>query len=70
MIYIKNAQEGIMQTYYNKKAKECEDVVAKLQLQIERMSSDEAASLNEQMNKVRREMKNYKDALKTVEASI
>ena len=46
-----------MQTYYNKKAKECEDAVAKLQLQIERMSSDDVTHLNEQMHKVRREMK-------------
>jgi type VI protein secretion system component VasF len=58
-----------MQTYYNKKAKECEDAVAKLQLQIERMSSDDVTHLNEQMHKVRREMKNYQDALKTAEIS-
>jgi hypothetical protein len=58
-----------MQTYYNKKAKECEEAVAKLQLQIERTSSDDAVSLNQQMNKVRREMKNYQAALKTAETS-
>ncbi|MFT4765781.1 MAG: putative nuclease of restriction endonuclease-like (RecB) superfamily [Oleispira sp.] len=59
----RNAKEGIMQAYYNKKAKECEAAVAQLQQQIERMSSDDAASLQEQMNKVRREMKNYQAAL-------
>jgi hypothetical protein len=58
-----------MQTYYKKKAKECEDAVADLQLQIERMSSDDAASLNVQIIKVRREMKNYQDALKRAETS-
>lgn len=54
-----------MQEYYNKKAKECEAAVVQLQQQIERMSSDDAASLKEQMDRVRREMKNYKAALTT-----
>jgi peptidoglycan hydrolase CwlO-like protein len=57
-----------MQAYYNKKAKECEAAVAQLQQQIERMSSDDAASLKEQMDKVRREMKNYQAALNIAEA--
>lgn len=57
-----------MQDYYNKKAKECEAAVAQLQQRIERMSSEDAASLKEQMAKVRREMKNYQAALNTAEA--
>ena len=57
-----------MQAYYNKKAKECEAAVAQLQQQIERMSIDDAASLKEQMDKVRREMKNYQAALDIAEA--
>ena len=57
-----------MQAYYNKKAKECEAAVAQLQQQIERMSIDDAASLKEQMDKVRREMKNYQAALNIAEA--
>lgn len=57
-----------MQEYYNKKAKECEAAVAQLQQQIERMSIDDAASLKEQMDKVRREMKNYQAALDIAEA--
>lgn len=57
-----------MQDYYNKKAKECEAAVVQLQQRIERMSSEDAASLKEQMAKVRREMKNYQAALNTAEA--
>lgn len=52
-----------MQEYYNKKAKECEAVVVQLEQQIERMNSDDAASLKAQMDRVRREMRNYKAAL-------
>ena len=52
-----------MQEYYNKKAKECEAVVFQLEQQIERMNSDDAASLKAQMDRVRREMRNYKAAL-------
>ena len=57
-----------MQKYYNKKAKECEAAVTQLQQQIDRMSSEDAASLKEQMDKVRREMKNYQAALNTADA--
>jgi peptidoglycan hydrolase CwlO-like protein len=57
-----------MQKYYNKKAKECEAAVTQLQQQIDRMSSEDAAGLKEQMDKVRREMKNYQAALNTADA--
>jgi hypothetical protein len=60
--------EGSMQEYYIKKAKECEIAVAALQNQIARMSKEDAASLQTQMTKVRREMKNYKDAVEAVVA--
>lgn len=60
--------EGSMQEYYIKKAKECEIAVAALQNQIERMSKEDAATLQTQMAKVRREMKNYKEAVEAVEA--
>lgn len=60
--------EGSMQEYYIKKAKECEAAVSALQSQIERMSKQDAASLQAQMIKVRREMKNYKAAVDAVEA--
>lgn len=66
IIKIKNAGEGIMQEYYNKKAKECEAVVAQLEQQIARMNSTEAESLKAQMDRVRREMRNYKAALSPV----
>ena len=62
----KKAGEGIMQEYYNKKAKECEATVAQLEQQIERMNTDDAASLKAQMDRVRREMRNYKAALSPV----
>ena len=57
-----------MQDYYNKKARECEVVVAQLQQQISRMKAEDAASLQDQMAKVRREMENYKAALIAAEA--
>jgi hypothetical protein len=60
--------EGSMQEYYIKKAKECEVAMMALQDQIERMSKEDAASLQAQMSKVRREMKNYKAAVDAVEA--
>lgn len=60
--------EGSMQEYYIKKAKECEIAVAALQNQIARMSKEDAATLQTQMTKVRREMKNYKDAVEAVVA--
>ncbi|OUS41131.1 hypothetical protein A9R00_02515 [Oleispira antarctica] len=60
--------EGFMQEYYIKKAKECEMAVAALQNQIERMSREDAASLQAQMAKVRREMKNYKAAVENATA--
>lgn len=56
-----------MQEYYNKKAKECEAVVAQLQQKIESMSRSDADSLQIQMEKVRREMRNYQAALTAVE---
>ncbi|MFQ3171628.1 MAG: molecular chaperone GrpE (heat shock protein) [Oleispira sp.] len=59
-----------MQKYYNKKAKECEAAVAQLQQQIERMSSEDGASLKEQLDKVRYEMKNYRAALTIDNAEI
>jgi len=62
-------REGIMQEYYNKKAKECEAAVEQLQQQIERMNKVDADSLKVQMEKVRREMKNYQAALTVEEAS-
>ena len=62
----KSAGEGTMQEYYNKKAKECEAAVVQLEQQIARMTSDDAASLKVQMDRVRREMKNYKAALSPV----
>lgn len=52
-----------MQEYYIKKARECEAAVASLQSQIERMSKSDAAKLQAQMAKVRREMQNYKAAV-------
>ena len=57
-----------MQDYYNKKAKECESVVIKLQQQISAMKGDDAHSLHQQMLKVRREMNNYKAALVAAQA--
>jgi len=60
--------EGFMQEYYIKKAKECETAVASLQNQIERMSKEDAAGLQAQMAKVRREMKNYKAAVENATA--
>lgn len=62
-------REGIMQEYYNKKAKECEAAVDQLQQQIERMNKSDADSLKAQMEKVRREMKNYQAALTAEEAT-
>jgi molecular chaperone GrpE (heat shock protein) len=59
----KNAGEGVMQEYYNKKAKECEAAVVQLEQQIERMNTNDAESLKAQMDRVRREMRNYKAAL-------
>lgn len=61
-------QEESMQEYYIKKARECEAAVVALQNQIERMSKEDAATLQIQMAKVRREMKNYKAAVEAVEA--
>tara|TARA_B100000446_G_scaffold187860_1_gene218795 strand:- start:814 stop:1017 length:204 start_codon:yes stop_codon:yes gene_type:complete len=60
--------EGIMQSYYIKKAKECEAAVASLQSQIESMSKEDALRLKEKMADVRREMKNYKEAVARVAA--
>ncbi len=57
-----------MQDYYNKKARECEVMVAQLQQKISRMSAEDAAGLQEQMAKVRREMENYKAAVAAAEA--
>ena len=57
-----------MQEYYIKKARECEAAVASLQSQIERMSQSDAAKLQAQMAKVRREMQNYKAAVDKVTA--
>lgn len=57
-----------MQNYYIKKAKECEAAVASLQTQIEAMNKDEALRLQEKMDKVRREMKNYNEAVARVTA--
>ena len=57
-----------MQEYYNKKAKECEAAVDQLQQQIARMNKADADSLQAQMEKVRREMKNYQAALSTATA--
>lgn len=57
-----------MQEYYIKKAKECETAVTALQNQIERMSKEDAASLQTQMAKVRREMRNYKAAVENATA--
>lgn len=57
-----------MQDYYNKKAKECESLVNKLQEQISAMKAEDARSLQEQMLKVRREMNNYKAAVAAAEA--
>jgi peptidoglycan hydrolase CwlO-like protein len=59
-----------MQEYYNKKAKECQAAVDQLQQQIERMNKSDADSLKVQMEKVRREMKNYQAALSVEEASV
>ena len=59
-----------MQEYYNKKAKECEAVVAQLEQQIARMNSTEAESLKAQMDRVRREMRNYKAALSPVVSQV
>jgi len=67
-VYLKLVREGIMQEYYNKKAKECEAAVDQLQQQIERMNKTDADSLKAQMEKVRREMKNYQAALSTATA--
>lgn len=52
-----------MQDYYVKKAKECELAIVALQEKINRMSDQDAASLQEQLVKVKREMKNYKAAI-------
>lgn len=60
--------EGSMQEYYIKKAKECEAAVSALQRRIEQMNKEDAASLQAQMAKVRREMSNYKAAVDAVEA--
>lgn len=57
-----------MQDYYNKKAKECESLVNKLQEQISAMKAEDARTLQEQMRKVRREMNNYKAAVAAAEA--
>ncbi|MEH6448923.1 MAG: hypothetical protein V7765_09650 [Oleispira sp.] len=67
-VYLKLVREGIMQEYYNKKAKECEAAVDQLQQQIARMNKADADSLQAQMEKVRREMKNYQAALNTATA--
>ena len=56
-----------MQEYYNKKAKECEDVVSQLQQKIKRMSAEDASGLQAQMAKVSREMENYKAAVAAAE---
>ncbi len=57
-----------MQEYYLKKAKECEAAVVQLQQQIDRMNAEDARSLHAQMQKVRREMANYKAAVANAEA--
>jgi predicted nuclease of restriction endonuclease-like (RecB) superfamily len=57
-----------MQNYYIKKAKECEAAVAALQGQIESMNKDDALKLKEKMASVRKEMKNYNEAVARVTA--
>ena len=52
-----------MQDYYNKKAKECEMLVARLQQQVAKMQVEDSLILQEQMKKVKREMANYKAAV-------
>lgn len=52
-----------MQDYYNKKAQECELLVAKLQQQVARMEVGESSEIQEKMKKVEREMANYKAAI-------
>ncbi len=52
-----------MQDYYNKKAQECEMLVAKLQQQVARMQVDDSSQIQEKMKKVKREMANYKAAV-------
>lgn len=52
-----------MQEYYNKKAKECEAAVQELQQRVASMDAESARSLQDQMVKVQREMKNYKAAV-------
>jgi hypothetical protein len=57
-----------MHNYYIKKAKECEAAVALLQSQIESMDKEDALKLKEKMANVRREMKNYNEAVERVTA--
>lgn len=52
-----------MQDYYIKKAKECELMVAQLQQRIEGLDAEEAVSLQVELLKMQREMKNYKAAV-------
>lgn len=57
-----------MHNYYIKKAKECEQVIALLQQQIERMNTDDDLRLQQQMAKVRRELNNYRAAVERATA--
>jgi hypothetical protein len=66
--FLKDVTEGSMQEYYNKKAKECEVVIARLQQQIDQIKAADGDSLRAQMVIVRREMKNYQAAIAAVEA--
>lgn len=52
-----------MQDYYVKRASECELAIAALQDKIKAMSDKDAVSLQAQLLKVQREMKNYKAAI-------
>jgi|TARA_B110000008_G_scaffold105655_1_gene108506 hypothetical protein len=60
--------EGVMHNYYIKKAKECEQAIALLQQQIERMNTDDDLRLQQQMAKVRRELNNYRAAVERATA--
>ena len=57
-----------MHNYYIKKAKECEQAIALLQQQIERMNTDDDLRLQQQMAKVRRELNNYRAAVERATA--
>lgn len=57
-----------MLDYYNKKAKECEAAVKELQQQVANMDVESARSLQDQMEKVQREMENYKAAVAAANA--